>query len=187
MSSPARDAQTPAGHSGGTGSASAPPATGPRPHRPMGTVGLMALLVCAIVGAAAGITAWLTHGFRGQDTVRYHQAAVFSVRADDCVNLTPNGTQVTVVPCAGSHDAEVSGSFRLGGTAWPGTAAARQQAASGCASRLTGYLNPQLAATNLAQAYVYPGRQAWDFGERTVVCEVRATSGKLTGSVRSGG
>jgi hypothetical protein len=51
---------------------------------------------------------------------------------------------------------------------------------------LTGYLNPQLA-TNLAQSYVYPGQQAWDTGERSVVCEVRATSGQLTGSVRSGG
>ena len=57
---------------------------------------------------------------------------------------------------------------------------------SGCASRLTGYLNPQLA-TNLAQSYVYPGQQAWDTGERTVVCEVRATSGQLTGSVRQAG
>jgi len=96
------------------------------------------------------------------------------------------------MPIAGAERPEahapgtMSGTFRLGGTAWPGTAA-RQQAASGCASRLTGYLNPQLAATNLAQAYVYPGRQAWDTGERTMVCEVRATSGKLTGSVRSGG
>jgi len=33
---------------------------------------------------------------------------------------------------------------------------------------------------------VYPGQQAWDAGGRTVVCEVRSTSGQLTGSVRSG-
>ena len=85
-----------------------------------------------------------------------------------------------------AHDAEVFGTFHLSGTAWPGTTAVQHQAASGCASRLTGYLNPQLA-TNLTQAYVYPGQQAWGTGERTVVCEVRATSGQLTGSVRSGG
>ncbi len=91
-----------------------------------------------------------------------------------------------VVPCASAHTAEVFGTFRLAGGKWPGTAAVEQKAASGCASRLAGYLNPQLAATNLTQSYVYPGQQAWDTGERSVVCEVRATSGTLTGSVRSG-
>jgi len=180
MSSPARGAQTPAGR--GSVPAAAPPA-----HRRMGTIGLVVLLVCVIVGLAAGITAWLTHGFRGLGAVQYRQAGVFSARAGECINLTTSGTEVHVIPCAGSHDAEVFGTFRLAGAAWPGTAAVQQQAASGCASRLTGYLNPQLAATNLAQSYVYPGQRAWDTGERTVVCEVRSISGKLTGSVRSGG
>jgi hypothetical protein len=80
----------------------------------------------------------------------------------------------------------VFGTFHLSGDKWPGTAAIGQEASSGCASRLAGYLNPQLAATDLAQSYVYPGQQAWDAGGRTVVCEVRSTSGQLTGSVRSG-
>ncbi len=182
MSSLARDTQTPADGDGG----SAPPAVGPGRHRRMATVALIAVGVCVVLGVAAGITAWLTHGFRGQFIVRYHQAAIFSVRAGDCINLTPNGTEVRVVPCAGSHDAEVFGTLHLSGTAWPGTAAVRRQAASGCASKLAGYLNPQLA-TSLTQSYVYPGQRAWGNGERTVVCEVRATSGRLTGSVRSGG
>ena len=182
MSSPARGTQTPADDGGG----SAPPATGPHRHRRVVAVGLIAVGVCIVLGAAAGLTAWLTHGFRGQFIVRYHQAAIFSVRAGDCINLTPNGTEVHVVPCAGRHDAEVFGTFHLSGTAWPGTAAVQHQAASGCASQLTGYLNPQLAMS-LTQAYVYPGQRAWDAGGRTVVCEVRATSGQLTGSVRSGG
>ena len=182
MSSPARGTQTPADE----GSGGLPPATGPRRHRRIATVGLIAVGVCVVLGAAAGITAWLTHGFRGQFVVHYRQAAVFSLRTGDCVDLTPNGTEVRVVPCAGSHDAEVFGTFHLSGTEWPGTAAVQQRAASGCAGLLTGYLNPQLA-TNLAQSYVYPGQQAWDTGERSVVCEVRATSGQLTGSVRSGG
>ena len=181
MSSPARGAQTPAGSGNGSVPAAEPPA-----HRRMGTIGLVVLVGCVIVGVAAGITAWLTHGFRGQLVVHYRQAAVFSLRTGDCVDLTPNGTEVRVVPCARSHDAEVLGTFHLSGTEWPGTAAGQQRAASGCAGLLTGYLNPQLA-TNLAQSYVYPGQQAWDTGERSVVCEVRATSGQLTGSVRSGG
>lgn len=182
MSSPAQGAETPTEPSHGGGG----PAPEPRQHRRVVTIGLVLLLVLVIVGAAAGITDWLTHGFRSLGTVRYRQAAVFSVRLGNCINLTPDGTVVHVVPCAGAHDAEVFGTFQLGGNTWPGATAVRQKAASGCAARLTGYLNPQLAGANLAQSYVYPGKQAWDTGERTVICEVRATSGKLTGSVRSG-
>ena len=124
-------------------------------------------------------------GFQGA-VPSYHLAAIFSAQDGDCINLASNGTVVHVVPCAGAHDAEVFGTFHLGGDTWPGATAVEQKAASGCTSRLTGYLNPQLAASNLAQSYAYPGQQAWDAGERTVVCEVRSTSGKLTGSVRSG-
>ena len=57
--------------------------------------------------------------------------------------------------------------------------------AKGCASRLSGYLNPQLSAASLAQSFVYPGAGAWSAGERTVVCTVHSTSGPLVGSVRS--
>jgi hypothetical protein len=150
----------------------------------MAAAGLILLLACVVAGAAVGIAALLTHGFRHQATVEYRQAAVFSVRVGDCINLMPNGSVVHVVSCAQPHDAEISGTFRLAGAAWPGQAAVRQDAASGCASRLGGYLNPQLAGTNLTQSYVYPGHPAWTAGERNVVCEIRATSGTLTGSVR---
>ena len=51
--------------------------------------------------------------------------------------------------------------------------------------RLGGYLDPQLAAADLTQEYVYPNQAAWQAGERTVVCEVRSSSGRLTGSVRA--
>lgn len=151
--------------------------------RRMAAAGLIVLLACVVVGAAVGIAALLTHGFRRQTTVVYHQAAIFSMRAGDCINQTPNGNVVHVVSCAQPHDAEIFGTFRLTGAAWPGKAA-QQDVASGCAARLSGYLNPQLAATNLTQSYVYPDRAAWTAGERTVVCEIRATSGTLTGSVR---
>jgi hypothetical protein len=150
----------------------------------MVTAGLIVLLACAVVGAAVGIVALLTHGFRRQATVEYRQAAIFSMRVGDCINQMPNGNVVHVVSCAQSHDAEIFGTFRLPGAAWPGKAAVQQDVASGCTSRLGGYLNPQLAATNLTQSYVYPDRAAWTAGERTVVCEIRATSGMLTGSVR---
>jgi hypothetical protein len=58
-----------------------------------------------------------------------------------------------------------------------------QAADDGCGTRLSGYLNPQLAIS-LSQDYVYPGQVAWQAGTRTVVCEVRAASGQLDQSVR---
>ncbi len=44
-------------------------------------------------------------------------------------------------------------------------------------------MNPQLAIS-LTSTYVYPDSVAWQAGTRSVICEVRATSGQLTGSVR---
>jgi Septum formation len=165
----------------GGGTQTARPAAG---RRPMAAVGLILLLACVVAGTAVGITALITHGFRRPVIVEYRQAAVFSVRAGNCINLTPNGDVVHEVSCAQPHDAEIFGTFRLTGAAWPGKAAVQKDAASGCVSKLGGYLNPQLAATNLTQSYVYPDQTAWVAGERTVVCEIRATSGTLTGSVR---
>ena len=79
MSSPASGAQTPTEDSS---ESAQPDAVRPR-HRQLGTAGLIALLVCVVLGVAAGITAWLTHGFHGTVTVRYHQAAVFSAHVGD--------------------------------------------------------------------------------------------------------
>ncbi len=69
------------------------------------------------------------------------------------------------------------------GSKWPGTTAIAKDASHGCASRLTRYLNPQLAIS-LSSTYVYPNSVEWQAGTRTVVCEVRAPGGQLTGSVR---
>jgi hypothetical protein len=157
---------------------------GPLIPRRLLAAGLITALVIVVAGAAVGIAALLTHGFGRQPTVEYRRAAVFSLQVGECINLMPNGNVVDVLPCARSHDAEVFGTFHLSETAWPGAAAVRQAASSGCASRLSGYVNPQLSGADLAQSYVYPGAQAWQAGERRVICEVRATSGTLTGSVR---
>jgi Septum formation len=176
---PARPAE-PAEAASGEG-----PGAARRPRRIL-VGGLIVLAAVVVAGAAVGVAALITHGFRGRATVQYRQAAVFTVQVGDCLNLTPNGNVVHVLSCAQPHEAEVFGTFHLGGTAWPGAAGVQQDAASGCASRLSGYVNPQLSGSNLTQSYVYPGAQAWQAGERTVICEVRATSGTLTGSVRSG-
>jgi hypothetical protein len=61
----------------------------------------------------------------------------------------------------------------------------QQEASAGCGTRLTSYLNPQLAIS-LAQTYVYPDQSDWNAGTKMVICEVRAASGQLSQSVRGG-
>ena len=153
---------------------------------PLAIIGI-AVGIMALVGVAVGVLAVITHGFRPKVVVTYRPAAVFKLRPGDCLNSGPNGLTVTRLSCATPHDAEVFATFPLPGASWPGAAVVRQDAGSGCASRLGGYLNPQLASAGLAQEFVYPDRTAWQAGVRTVVCEVSSPSGQLTGSVRNPG
>jgi hypothetical protein len=149
------------------------------------TVAAIILIVIVLVGVAAGVLAVLTHGFHKKTVVTYRPAAVFKLRPGDCINSAPNGLVVTVLACGTPHEAEVFATFALPASAWPGSAAVEQAAGDGCASRLGAYLNPDLANAGLAQEFVYPNQTAWQAGERTVVCEVSSSTGKLTGSVRN--
>jgi hypothetical protein len=109
---------------------------------------------------------------------------VFSLRTGECLNSAPSGAGLHVLGCGQPHDAEVFATFRVGGQRYPGAAALQLQAAQGCGSRISGYMNPQLSAM-LDESYVYPSPGAWAAGERTVICTVRGTDGPLTGSVRT--
>ena len=155
-----------------------------RDVRPLAVVGII-IGVIALVGVAAGVLAVVTHGFKPKTVVTYQPAAVFGLRPGQCINSGSTSLSYTLVSCASPHDAEVFARFSLPAAAWPGSAAVRQQAGDGCASRLSGYLNPQLATIGLTQAYVYPNKEAWQADQRTVVCEVSAGTGRLTGSVRA--
>jgi putative regulator of septum formation len=164
---------------GGSGPASGPPG---RPRARLQTVVLVVSgAIC--LAALAGLAAVLLHGRPTQPTPPL--PSVFRLHPGQCVNSPQNAASATqVVPCAQPHDAEIFAAFRLAGHSWPGAAAVGARARLGCMSRLGGYLNPQLATATLAESYIYPSAGAWDVGERTVICEVRSTQGKLTGSVR---
>jgi len=162
-------------------------ATGPARGTSPLAVAAVILGLIALAGVAVGILAVATHGFRAKSVVQYHVSAVFSLRPGDCLNSSPNGAGVTLLSCSVPHDAEVFATYSLAGSSWPGDAAAQSQAGNGCQTRLAGYLNPQLANAGLAQEYYYPDYAAWRAGVRTVVCEVTASTGQLTGSVRAPG
>jgi len=151
---------------------------------PLAVAGII-LGVIALVGVAVGVLAVITHGFRPKTVITYRPAAVFGLRPGECINSAGNGLDVTILSCATPHGAEVFATFSLPEGAWPGASAVQQDAGNGCENRFGSYLNPQLATAALTQEYVYPNQAAWQAGERTVVCEVRAVSGQLTGSVRT--
>ena len=161
---------------------------GSRDVSPLAVVGII-LGVIALVGVAAGVLAVVTHGFRPKTvvTVTYRPAAVFGLRPGQCVNTGSDALKPTVLSCARPHDAEVFAVFTLPAAPWPGTSAVRMDAGDGCASRFGSYVDPQLATAGLAQEFVYPNRDAWQADQRTVVCEVSAVDGRLTGSVRANG
>jgi hypothetical protein len=140
------------------------------------------LVIC--LAGLGGFAAVLLHHARAQ-APRAALPPVFRLRVGECVNSGPNSiSSPTVVPCSRPHDAEIYARFGLAGHRWPGTAAVGAQARRGCTARLSGYLNPQLATAVLAESYVFPDQGAWNAGGRTVICEIRGTAGKLTGSVR---
>jgi Septum formation len=154
-----------------------PPRRWPRLLLALGFV----LLAAAILGGAVAIVGSVTHGFKKPVKVTYTKSPVFSLKTGDCID--PQGQSYTLISCDSPHEAEVFATFSLAGTTWPGSTKVAAAASSGCSTRLTGYLNPQLAVS-LASTYVYPDATAWQAGTRTVICEVRAAGGELTGSVR---
>lgn len=156
-------------------------------RRRLGRLVAGVVLILVALAAAAGVLVLAAHVFRPTTIVTYRPAAVYRLRAGECLNSSPNGLSFTLLSCSVPHQAEVFATFSLTGSSWPGSAVVRQQASSGCAARIASYLNPQLLNAGLAQEYVYPNQDAWRAGVRTVVCEVSSAAGPLTGSVRQSG
>ena len=154
----------------GSAKASAPappgpaPAGAPAPVSPRRGRRLLLILfavACAVAVAAAAVTVVLVT----QRPRQAHAAAgplhatVFALHPGQCFNSLPNGLAgAHAVPCRRPHDGEIYGDFRVAGRSWPGTAALGREARQGCQSRLSGYLNPHMNTTGLAESYAYPAR-----------------------------
>jgi hypothetical protein len=182
-----------------SGPASAPATPGPAPARAPAPVSprrgrrlllILFVVTCAVAVAAAAVIVVLVIQRPRQAHVAAHplRATVFRLHPGQCFNSLPNGIAgAHAVPCRRPHDGEIYGDFRVAGQSWPGAAALGEQARQGCQTRLSGYLNPQLNTTGLAESYAYPNEGAWTAGVHSVICEIRSTQGKLTGSVRASG
>jgi hypothetical protein len=160
------------------------PASGRRRGRAIALTAVTGAIVAVAVAAAVLLATHRPHHVQ----VASHplRGTIFQLREGQCLDSPANATAVaSAVPCTRPHDAEIYGTFTVPGQHWPGTASLSAQAQRGCQSRLSGYLNPQLATSGLAEFYVYPNQGAWSAGGRSVICEIRGTHGKLTGSVRA--
>jgi len=146
-------------------------------------VGVVAALVVASMTSAQRSAA------TGQITKTGH-LSVFSLRAGDCFQ-NPSGsqpdsgqvTQVTAVPCANPHNAQVIAQLPVPGSAYPGRDAFHAQALSGCkASVEAGVDLSKLTATEQL-LWLYPTAQAWADGQKTISCLIVDSSQDLTTSL----
>jgi len=166
------------------------PASIPARPRQRGRRLLIILFVVSLVVAvaAAAVTgALLLHRTHWPPPAAHPlRATVFGLHPGQCFNSLPNGIAgAHAISCRRPHDGEIYGAFRVAGQHWPGSAALGSTARLGCQARLTGYLNPQLDTSGMAESYAYPNQGAWAAGEHMVICEIRGTQGRLTGSVRA--
>ncbi|GAA0805845.1 septum formation family protein [Spirilliplanes yamanashiensis] len=109
-------------------------------------------------------------------------AAVTELRAGDCLNGAREGmvTDVSVVPCAQPHDAEVVGVHTMTGAAFPGAAAVEQAATEECGRLLDDYAGEKADAVDLL--FLQPVAESWD-RDKTITC-LATQPAKGTGSIR---
>jgi len=149
----------------------------------MAVAGIYAAWIWVLAAGAVVVLAHFTHNFHSRVQIEYHPAAAYDLQPGDCLNGNPDGGSFSVISCSATHEAEVYGRFSLTGRTYPGATAVRQKVVDGCATLLTQYVDPQLANIGFSQQYMYPDKQAWAAGERTVICDARFTSGSMSGSI----
>jgi hypothetical protein len=148
---------------------------------------LAALALVALLGACGGGDGRDSAGAVTAPSDR----GIFSLRVGDCldygVGVAQQAGQVPVLPCADPHNAEVTATWTsTAGEAYD-EAAIKAEAGEECTEATVSYVGPSWdsAELNLTWTYMYPAEQAWETGERTVLCMAKTYSGEstLTGSV----
>jgi Domain of unknown function (DUF4190)/Septum formation len=143
---------------------------------------IVSLLVVSVVTASQRSAA------TGQITTNGH-LSVFSLRAGDCFQ-NPSGSQpalglkqVTAVPCVNPHNAQVIAQLPVAGSAYPGQAAFRAQALSGCTASNAAVVDRSKLTATMSLIWLYPESQAWADGHRTISCLIVDSSEDLTSSL----
>jgi len=165
-----------------------------RPQRGKGlAVAGLVLSGVWIVAVAAGIAINVANtahrsSTTGQVTGKGH-VSVFSLRAGDCLQNPPASqaglrvTQVTAVPCATAHDAQVYAQFHATGNSHPGQAGLARESSHGCAARAAASLDKSKITSTMQLQFIYPDAQAWANGRRTISCLIVDSTPDLTSSL----
>ncbi|MEV6725676.1 DUF4190 domain-containing protein [Streptomyces xanthochromogenes] len=161
----------------------------------MAVAGVVLSTISTILLVVSIVTGGLSSGWRnfkdGWNEGVSRSRNTLDLRKGDCFDV-PGGklerevVSVKIVPCAGKHDAEVSGSFRLTGTAYPGESAISTQADERCWGIEQAYAMDRWKVPAEAGPYYYtPSPKSWGLGDHTVTCAFASESVKLEGSVRN--
>jgi len=153
--------------------------------------------ILSTLGLALFVTALATGGFSDAwDEFKKGatEGTAFAVVKGQCFDAPGESLEgltydVNQVPCAGEHDGEVFGEFRMtGGSAFPGDSAVSDAADEKCYPLQETYAMDTWALPSDVDVYYFgPTRQSWRLGDREVTCIFGNTDANatLTGSLRA--
>ncbi|WP_199545715.1 DUF4190 domain-containing protein [Streptomyces sp. N35] len=153
------------------------------------SVTLLLTLLFFVSGAASEFWGGFNDGMK-----EAQQEQSLTPEKGQCFNV-PAGAEegyvekINIVPCAGPHDSEVYGSFRLEHSTFPGQGAIEDVAAERCATQLDEYVvDADALPGNVVFDFISPTQESWNVGDREVTCVfVDEDGGKLTSSLRDTG
>lgn len=113
-----------------------------------------------------------------------------SIRVGDCFDDPSNPQDLVdslrAVPCSRPHDNETSDRFELPDGTYPGDAETDSLASEGCLASFEAYVGVSYRDSELEVSHVTPTEEAWNDGDREVICFVfQPTGEKMIGSVGS--
>jgi len=120
------------------------------------------------------------------------EVGAFALQVGDCFTeptSLESFTDVTGVPCATAHNAEVFAKFTSAAPAAYSEAEITAEADETCAQEMDSYTGPRWGSLDLAWSYFYPDATTWDSGRHTVICYAVTYSGdaSLTASIKGAG
>jgi Septum formation len=154
-------------------------------------------LYCVLTTAVALGVAACTGSSNGSSSV-----SVFDVHRGDCFSapgtVKAELSDLTRVACSTSHTQELyaavdylakgttaSAPPSASGTPYPGADVLDKYAKGTCAQRFTTYVGVDYLSSALFFTYLLPSARSWEQdSDRTVLCFITTTGGKLTSSVK---
>jgi hypothetical protein len=143
------------------------------------------LLVPALLLAIGACSSDAGRNDAGQ-AVQPLDVATSRLTVGDCLPGTVEGEvdQLRAVPCDRPHGSEAYDAFALPDREHPGDEQLATVAEQGCIARFTAFVGQAYERSALEIASLTPTDEAWEAGDRTVVCFVKDPDRRTTGTLR---